>query len=175
VLTGAGVLAGVVGAIVAIPLVAAVNSAVKYLTGIEDIDGRAQGGYRPDATGAAAEGGAPAWLPGSGDHPAADRSPGGAETAPPDDSVARYDGVRVSVAHTADGACTKLVADGLSCSHGSVTPDLRATCRPARFGTLSLTLQPVGIGHPVLLPEWFLPCNPPRPTALDPCGSPARA
>jgi len=44
VLTGAGVLAGVVGAIVAIPLVAAVNSAVKYLTGIEDIDGRALGG-----------------------------------------------------------------------------------------------------------------------------------
>jgi len=44
VLTGAGVLAGVIGAIVAIPLVAAVNSAVKYLTGIEDIDGRALGG-----------------------------------------------------------------------------------------------------------------------------------
>ncbi len=44
VLTGAGVLAGVVGAIVAIPLIAAINSAVKYLTGVEDIDGRALGG-----------------------------------------------------------------------------------------------------------------------------------
>jgi predicted PurR-regulated permease PerM len=34
-----GVLAGIVGAIVAIPLIGALHSAIKYLTGIEDIDG----------------------------------------------------------------------------------------------------------------------------------------
>jgi hypothetical protein len=39
-LTAAGVLAGIVGAIMAIPVVAAAHSAVKYLTGVEDIDGQ---------------------------------------------------------------------------------------------------------------------------------------
>jgi predicted PurR-regulated permease PerM len=34
-----GLLAGIMGAIVAIPLIGALHAAVKYLTGIEDIDG----------------------------------------------------------------------------------------------------------------------------------------
>ena len=36
-----GLLAGIMGAIIAIPLIGAVHAAVKYLTGIEDIDGNA--------------------------------------------------------------------------------------------------------------------------------------
>lgn len=40
VLTGAGTMAGVIGAIVAIPLVASVHAAMKYLTGVEDLNGR---------------------------------------------------------------------------------------------------------------------------------------
>ena len=34
-----GLLAGIMGAIVAIPLIGALHAAIKYLTGIEDIEG----------------------------------------------------------------------------------------------------------------------------------------
>ncbi len=40
VLAGAGALAGLIGAIVAVPLVAALHAAVKYATGVEDLHGR---------------------------------------------------------------------------------------------------------------------------------------
>jgi predicted PurR-regulated permease PerM len=39
-LTGGGLLAGIFGAILAIPLVASAHAAVKYLTGVEDVRGR---------------------------------------------------------------------------------------------------------------------------------------
>jgi predicted PurR-regulated permease PerM len=39
-LTGGGLLAGIFGAILAIPIVASVHAAVKYLTGVEDVHGR---------------------------------------------------------------------------------------------------------------------------------------
>jgi putative heme transporter len=50
-LTAGSVLAGILGAIVAIPVAAAVHAAVKYLTGIEDIDGnplRTEDRMRPE-------------------------------------------------------------------------------------------------------------------------------
>jgi predicted PurR-regulated permease PerM len=47
-LTVGGVLAGIMGAIAAIPVAAAVSAAVKYASGAEDIDGNAvPGAGRP--------------------------------------------------------------------------------------------------------------------------------
>jgi predicted PurR-regulated permease PerM len=61
-----GLLAGVMGAIIAIPLIGAVHAGVKYLTGIEDIDGnplREEDRMEPEPPPVAARGAAPLRQP----------------------------------------------------------------------------------------------------------------
>lgn len=72
VLVVGGALGGVVGAILAVPVTAALNAAVKYLTGVEDIEGEARGEVERFAPlGPKRSAPLPGYGPGGREHPRA--------------------------------------------------------------------------------------------------------